>query len=1044
MSVALPQLAPVLRFARAFTLALGVAAGASLARAAEKPETYRATIWNTSSGLPQGSINDLLQTADGELWIATFGGLIRFDGVTFRVCDLDTLPGLTSNRVTALVSDGATGLWFATQDGALARLDGGAIRESYRVPSGSRELLALARAPSGVLWIQDSGGGVFRFEAGTWQRVGEPGGEGHYDGVCVNVDGSVSAGVQRELVVYEPDGRERSRLTAPGEVVSVAAGPSGTWVGLANGLARVKGGTIERYSSEPALPLRMNSILDGGERGLWLGTSAGPVHLYIGPSSVPPVYVDHPLEMPRGFDVRCVLRDREGNLWLGSNGQGLVRLRPHRVERFGFPARRSRIVALCDDGDGGAWLANERDGLSRLFDGTWQEKSVPLRALDARPVNAQALLRDARGRVWLGFGPRVLRKGPRPDDEFVPVVPTQQWKNQVCALAETNTGEVWIASGTGKLVCVGADDEVRSELALDGGIVSLAGAPDGSLWVGAESRVHHVQGGRVETFDVDAGIPRGAVRDLLPDADGGVWIATYGGGLGHLAKGRARKFSRDAGLPDNSLSRIIDDGNGRLWILSNLGLIVLERAELDEALAGRRTRLEPVVVGPEAGVDEASFGAPAGFRDSAGRLWFSTIGGAVRIDPAEFPANRTAPTPRFERVHADERALPLEPVVTIPAGAQRIVFDYTTCALVAPERVRFRYRLAGFDDTWNDGGGARSASYTALAPGAYTFLVAARNEEGVWSDTPASLRIDVRPSWWQTSLFRIAAVLAGCGALLSFHRLRIRGVRRRAQALLAVTQQRRAAEEHAARLREELEHIARVATAGELATSLAHEVNQPLAAIVANAQAGRRFLGAREFAREQMDEILSDIAQQGQRASDVIRRLRAFLRKHPVERRRLDLNEIVRETLPLVRRELEDHRVRVELDLAAALPAVEGDPVELQQVLVNLVKNACEALSDAGHAAREGERRVRIHTRAAAGRVRLEVEDSGPGIDATVAARLFQPFTTTKKSGMGLGLAICRSIVEAHDGRLGVAPAPSGGALFHVELPALADAERGA
>ena len=161
----------------------------------------------------------------------------------------------------------------------------------------------------------------------------------------------------------------------------------------------------------------------------------------------------------------------------------------------------------------------------------------------------------------------------------------------------------------------------------------------------------------------------------------------------------------------------------------------------------------------------------------------------------------------------------------------------------------------------------------------------ARNEDGVWSTEPQTLRIAILPAWWQTAWFRAAAVVALLATLLGLHKLRVGIVQRRADVLLEATRGRVLAEEHSSRLREELAHVARVATAGELATSLAHEVNQPLAAIVANAEAARRYLARDGVNGADFDAILHDIAQQGERASEVIRRLRQFLRKQRVRAR---------------------------------------------------------------------------------------------------------------------------------------------------------------
>jgi C4-dicarboxylate-specific signal transduction histidine kinase len=231
---------------------------------------------------------------------------------------------------------------------------------------------------------------------------------------------------------------------------------------------------------------------------------------------------------------------------------------------------------------------------------------------------------------------------------------------------------------------------------------------------------------------------------------------------------------------------------------------------------------------------------------------------------------------------------------------------------------------------------------------------------------------------------------------------------------------------------EKMRREAYASAMAELVAHIAHEVNQPLAAIVANAQAGRRFLSGGTASRAEIDEILVDIAQQGVRASEVIKRLRGFLRKRPGDQRALDVDEEVRAALPLIRRELQDHSVEVRLDLDADRAGVLGDPVQLQQVLINLLKNACEAMSS-----KSGPRIVTLRTRATSASAVIEVRDTGPGVPTELMPRLFQPFVTTKPMGMGLGLPICKSIAEAHGGTLSAEVAEEGGMSFKIVLPTI-------
>ena len=234
-----------------------------------------------------------------------------------------------------------------------------------------------------------------------------------------------------------------------------------------------------------------------------------------------------------------------------------------------------------------------------------------------------------------------------------------------------------------------------------------------------------------------------------------------------------------------------------------------------------------------------------------------------------------------------------------------------------------------------------------------------------------------------------------------------------------------------ARQRLELAHLARVASLSELSGSLAHELNQPLAIILANAQAAQRLLEREPPDLAEVRAILADIVAEDRRAGDVIRRLRGLLKRGEPERRPLALQEVAEGVLTLMRSELIGRGVEVERRFAPELPPVLGDRIPLEQVLLNLVLNACDALA----ANPPGRRRLRLATSSADGRVRLSLFDEGCGLPPD-PARIFEPFFTTKPGGLGMGLSICRTIVNAHGGRLWAEPVPTGGSVFHLELPA--------
>jgi C4-dicarboxylate-specific signal transduction histidine kinase len=256
--------------------------------------------------------------------------------------------------------------------------------------------------------------------------------------------------------------------------------------------------------------------------------------------------------------------------------------------------------------------------------------------------------------------------------------------------------------------------------------------------------------------------------------------------------------------------------------------------------------------------------------------------------------------------------------------------------------------------------------------------------------------------------------------------------------VLDLTERKRAeaeARESERRYREmqmEVAHANRVATMGQLTASIAHEVNQPIAGAAINAQAALRWLGARPPDLEEVRQALSRIVKDANRAGDVIGRIRELIKKAPPRKDRVDMNEAIREVIELTRGEAVKNGASVRTALGEGLPLIEGDRVQLQQVVLNLIVNAVQAMS----AVAEGPRELFITAaQAEPNGVLVAVKDSGPGLDPASFERLFTPFYTTKPGGLGMGLSICRSIIEAHGGRLWVTANLPRGAIFHFTVP---------
>jgi signal transduction histidine kinase len=401
------------------------------------------------------------------------------------------------------------------------------------------------------------------------------------------------------------------------------------------------------------------------------------------------------------------------------------------------------------------------------------------------------------------------------------------------------------------------------------------------------------------------------------------------------------------------------------------------------------------------------------------------------VDPTRGSQAALAAPTYIESVTVDRRVFAATEHLGLAPQPRDLQIDYTSPTLTIPQKVKFRYRLDPYESDWHDAGTRRQAFYSDLPPGNYTFRVIAANSDGVWTETAAQLDFSIAPAYFQTNWFRALCAALVLTMLWMAYRLRVRHLQRRFEMTLLAEAKLREKDDALEMARTELARVSRLTTLGELTTSIAHEVSQPLGAMVASAGACARWLAAdppaMAEARSQIDHIVAD----GKRAREVIARIRALTKRQVQRMDLLDLNRETLEVLALTEQELRSHDIVLETKLDSTLQQVRGDRVQLQQVFLNLILNAIEAMS----AVNDRPRALTIVSAQDTRGVVIEVRDSGSGLDQDRAERVFDAFYTTKAEGLGIGLSISRSIVEAPGGRMWAAPNQPDGAIFGFSLP---------
>jgi signal transduction histidine kinase/ligand-binding sensor domain-containing protein/CheY-like chemotaxis protein len=1046
-----------MRAPRRLSILLGAAAamaGAGPARALDPrlaPSQYGHDAWQIEQGLPQNTVNAVAQTPDGYLWLGTAEGLVRFDGVRFVAFDRRNTPAIPNNVISALRADRGGGLWIGTdsglvrwKDGAFSAATGGGAPTGRRITAvledvsggvwvgtaehglvfvqggrytaltvadglSSNRVRDLAAAPDGGVWVATEGGGLSHLRGGRVEtlraRDGLP--SERVRSLLIDRSGALWVGTYDAGVAVRRGGRFQTVAgTAGADVSALLEDRDGSvWIAMVGGgLARLSGGELSRFTSQHGLTNdKVWSLAEDAEGSLWIGCLAGGLNR-LRDSKITPLGIQEGLPNDQ---VRAVVEDAQGAIWIGTEGGGLSQLRAGRVA-LTLTAREGlasdRVYAVHQDAEGALWIGGVGRGVNRWKDGRLATY-VPA---DASVMNGvHTIVSDRRGDLWIG----TLRDG---------LYRLQLRPDQAGARLQGTLTPYTMAEGLSNNNVLAVLEDRR-----------------GGVWVGTRGGgLNRVVDGRITTFTTREGFPDDFVYALYQDEDDVLWVGTFGGGLVRLEDDRRFVFTTVHGLFDDVVYGMVEDAAGDFWLTCNRGIFRVSRAELNEVAAGRRASVTSTAYGLPDGmrsVECNSGGAPTA-RGRDGRLWFATVRGAAVVDPARLRRNTLVPPVHIEEVLLGGRAQAPAARLEVPPGAQPFEIRYTALSLRAPSRVRFRYRLEGLDRDWTEAGARRVAYYDRVPPGSYSFQVLAANDDGVWNEVGARLRLEVAPRFHETAWF-YGLLAAGLGLLVvAGHRFRVRHLRVREAELMGLVQARttelRASEARALAAREEALRASQAKSA--FLARMSHELRTPLNAVLGFVHLMRMEAGRTTPDRERLDIVARSGEHLLRLINDVLSLAKIESGRLSLDESAFDLAALLREVEALLRPSAERKGLALLLEREGTFPShVRGDQSKLRQVLLNLLGNAVK-FTTAGT--------VTLRGRWSGGRAVLEVQDTGPGIPPAERPLVFEAFAQAEAGrhaaeGTGLGLAISTSFVRLMGGTLEALDAPGGGALFRIELP---------
>ncbi len=712
---------------------------------------YARQAWVMENGLPQDTVHALAQTQDGFVWIGTEAGLARFDGNSFLVLDMHSQPQLPSGDIRCLLATSDGALWIGTGDG-LARLQGGSVRV-YTTAQGlpANGILSL-ELRNGHVAASTSSGDVM-LDGDTIVPVGRVGGVSPEMAETPAFAARLSSGERVRATHTTVELMQRGKLVRwsvgkelPGTRMQVLlADREGTlWIGTNGGLARYAEGRLERLPvTDPLAGASVLSLMEDREGNLWAGTETGGLDILRDQRF-------HVLGTHEGLSsdaTTTVVEDSAGTLWVGTSGNGLSALRRNAAGGFTAQTWTVReglasdvILALASGPNGDLWVGTP-DGLSLIRRGQVQSFT----SADGLPDDfVRSLLVDADGSLWVG-----TRRG------------LAHWPH---------------APAPGPMEIYTKANGLGSDL-----VGAMARDAHGDLWVATLAGLSRLSGGTMTNYTTKDGLSSNVVTSLLVRSANELFIGTQDHGW-NLWDGARFSAPKGRGLDEKSIHAILDDAGNHLWFATDAGIARCDCTMTAEC----RNWIE---FGPADGLrsrETATNSHPSAWRGRDGRLWFATPKGLVVADPAHFAINTEPPPVAIERFAVDDVEQPLGngAAVRVQAGHVHFEFDYAGLSFVAPQKVRYRYMLEGFDHHWTDAGARRTAYYTNIPPGRYVFHVQAANNDGVWNAEGAALRFELRPHFYQTAWFYIVLALLLAALVVVILRLRLMRAEREFRAVL--------------------------------------------------------------------------------------------------------------------------------------------------------------------------------------------------------------------------------------------------------------------
>lgn len=744
---------------------------------------YGHNVWSRQNILPVNSVNTILQTHDGYIWLGTTAGLLRFDGNHFEWINTDPEDSKNRETINTLCESRDSSLWIGTANNWVCRIKNGKIFR-HGEPEGilSRNINAFFESRNGHIWIGTSFG-LYKFSNGKLTSI--PMDSKYITSITEDARGRIWVGTHAGIRIFADSDKPIKFMITSGsknqQITSICADRQGNiWIGTYNGLIRWKNNIITTFSITDGLSdSYITSICGDRDGNLWVGTNSGGINrLSKGRWTAMRDKNDFSTN-----NVSSIIEDREGSIWVctlnGLNQYRDVSVTPY-TTREGLA--NDNISSALEMPDGSLYFLSEKgSSVTQIKNGKILHFNIP--------IGPAHVARD--GSLWIGQNSLLFHiKNNRMERYGVRNGLPAKW---ISAITEDDSSLIFYADQAGIFRFIHGQTKPYflrdgQQYPADNYIVCFYQQQDNILWIGATGGLSKIQDGKITNYTTADGMAGNWVSSIFDDQQGSLWISSPQGGLTRYKNGKFVAYNTKVGLFNDEIYCVLADDRGDLWLSSPRGIGHIRCQDLDDYETGREKVIHQQIYTTADGMKtEECFGnwQPAGWKAYNGHLWFATKKGAVMIDPKTFEQNELPPPVLIEKVIVDQQTFPVNQSIKFSPGKEKFEFHYTALSFLVPEKVLFKYILEGYDKEYISAGTQRAAYYTNLPPGHYRFRVKACNNDGVWNETKSGFEFELEPHFYNTYWFYGFVFIAFCGVIFIAYRLRVWQILKREEELQA-------------------------------------------------------------------------------------------------------------------------------------------------------------------------------------------------------------------------------------------------------------------